>query len=70
MPSPAQSSHDIPVAHTPLGGWSGALPALVLARCTDTLVDGAPDLRGTWEIVEVSVDGRVVADHPALGHTQ
>lgn len=68
MPSPA--SHDIPVAHTPPGGYGDTFPAPVLARCRDALVDGAPDLRGTWEIVEVTVEGSVVAGHAALGHVQ
>ncbi len=45
-------------------------PAPVLAGCTEALVDGAPDLRGTWEVVEVSVEDQVVADHPAVGHVQ
>ena len=70
MPRPAPSIDDIPVAHTPPGGYGDAVPAPVLAGCTDPLVDGAPDLRGTWEVVEVSVEGQVVADHPVVGHVQ
>lgn len=61
---------EIPVAHTPPGGWSGDIPAPVLAGCDVPLIDGAPDLRGTWEVVEVLVDGAPVTDHPALGHVQ
>jgi len=38
---------DIPVAHTPTGFWK-TFPAPVLARCTEPLAPGAPDLRGVW----------------------
>jgi hypothetical protein len=38
---------DIPVAHTPPGFWK-TFPAPVLARCTEPLAPGAPDLRGVW----------------------
>ena len=39
---------DIPVAHTPPGGYYGeAFPAPILASCTEPLISGAPDLRGT-----------------------
>ncbi len=61
---------EIPVAHTPPGGYGDEMPDPVLAGCSESLVDGAPDLRGAWEIVEVRVDGAVVPDHPALGHVQ
>jgi hypothetical protein len=66
----APSVDDIPVAHTPPGGYGESPPAPVLGDCSEPLVDGAPDLRGTWEIVEVSVEGGVAPDHPALGHVQ
>jgi hypothetical protein len=61
---------DIPVAHTPPGGWADALPAPVLAGCAEALVEGAPDLRGLWRVVEVEAGGEVVPGHPALGHVQ
>ncbi len=57
---------DIPVAYTPEGGWS-TWPAPVLAGCTEQVPDGAPDLRGVWQVVEVFVEGKAVARHPALG---
>lgn len=60
----------IPVAHTPEGGWTGAIPDPVLAACTEPLVDGAPDLRGLWEVVEVEAGGAPAPDHPALGLVQ
>ncbi len=61
---------EIPVAHTPPGGWTGAFPEPVLAGCDDPIVDGAPDLRGMWTVAEVLVDGRPVDAHPALGGLQ
>jgi hypothetical protein len=60
----------IPVAHTPAGGYGETMPPPVLAGGDEPLVDGAPDLRGTWRIVEVLVDGRPVPDHRAIGHVQ
>ena len=64
------TADDIPVAHTPEGGWTGAMPAPVLATCSEPLVEGAPDLAGLWEVVEVEAEGAVVADHPAIGAVQ
>jgi hypothetical protein len=61
---------EIPTAHTPPGGWTGDMPAPVLGGCNEPLIDGAPDLRGTWEVVEVLVEGAPVTEHPALGHVQ
>lgn len=65
----ARSVDDIAVATTPPGGWTD-WPAPVLAGCTDPLVPGAPDLRGVWRTVEVTVEGVVQPGHPALGHVQ
>jgi hypothetical protein len=62
-------SADIPVAHTPAGGWS-TMPPPVLAGCVEPLVPGAPDLRGAWQVISVEVDGQVVADHRARGLIQ
>jgi hypothetical protein len=62
---------DIPVAHTPEGGWTGPFPDPVLASCTEPLVGGAPDLRGMWKVVEVIDDsGAALSDHAALGLLQ
>ncbi len=66
----ALSADDIPVAHTPEGGWHGTMPAPILAGCTEPLVDGAPDLGGLWQVVEVEAGGAVVPDHRALGKVQ
>ncbi len=61
---------DIPVTHTPPGGWSGEFPEPVLAGCTDPIVDGAPDMRGMWKVVEVQVDGAQIHEHRILGAIQ
>ncbi|CAB4883177.1 unannotated protein [freshwater metagenome] len=62
---------DIPVMHTPTGGWHGDMPEPVLARCNEPLVPGAPDLRGTWRVVGVERGGQAApADDPVYGHIQ
>jgi hypothetical protein len=61
---------DVPVAHTPAGGYGQHLPPPVLAGCADPLVPGAPDLRGLWQVVGVSVAGAAATEHPALGSIQ
>lgn len=60
----------IPVAHTPPGGYGAVMPPPVLAACTEPLVAGAPDLRGTWVVVTVEVGGEAMDEHPVLGATQ
>ena len=65
------AAHDIPVAHTPPGGYGDTFPEPVLGGCTEPLVAGAPDLRGTWEVVDVEVDGAPApAGHGARGHVE
>ena len=54
--------HEIPVAHTPVGGWHGEMPPPVLADCDEPLAAGVPDFRGTWQAFEVTVDGAPSAD--------
>jgi hypothetical protein len=62
---------DIPVAHTPPGGYGDTFPAPVLAGCIEPLVAGAPDLRGVWDVIAVDVNGMPApTDHPAYGHFQ
>ena len=46
-------ANEIPVAHTPPGGYGDELPTPILAACTEPLAPGIPDLRGTWHVVEV-----------------
>ena len=64
-----KSADDIPVAFTPTGGWT-EMPPPVLADCTEALVPAAPDMRGTWQVVRVDVDGTDDPAHPALGEIQ
>ncbi len=59
----------VPVAHTPPGGWTD-FPTPILAGCAEPLPEGAPDLRGVWQTVDVEIDGVVQPGHPALGHVQ
>ncbi len=62
---------DIPVAHTPPGGYGAEMPPPVLAGCTDAPVDGAPDLRGTWRVVDARADGTPLPeDHPVWSHVE
>lgn len=69
-PARGLRADDVPVAHTPPGGYGDAFPPPVLAGCVEPLVEGAPDLRGLWEVVEVRVEGETVSGHRALGHLQ
>ncbi len=64
------SVSEIPVAHTPAGGYQGSMPSPVLAGCDDPLIGGAPDLRGLWTVVAVDVQGEAVGDHPMIGTEQ
>lgn len=57
---------DIPVSHTPPGGYGNAFPPPVLAKCTEPLVDGAPDLRGIWKAIRVERGGKPVPKNDRL----
>ena len=63
-------AHEIPVASTPVGGYGDDLPAPVLADCDEPLVEGAPDLRGLWQVTEVEANGTPDPSHRAIGHVQ
>lgn len=68
---PGRSIDEIPVAHTPPGGYGNAFPPPILAGCTEPLVAGAPDLRGLWKVVGVEIDGVAAApNHPVYRHVQ
>lgn len=60
---------DIPVAHTPTGGYGATMPPPILAGCNEPLVDGAPDMRGMWRVSSVewssgaAPDPDPIADH-------
>lgn len=59
---------DIPVAHTPPGGYGNSFPPPVLATCTEPLVQGAPDLRGIWKAVRVERGGERLPEGDPLYH--
>ena len=61
---------EIPVAHTPEGGWRGEMPPPVLAGCDEPLAAGAPDLRGLWRAYRGERDGQVVDEHALNGSVQ
>lgn len=61
---------DIPVAHTPEGGWHGLMPPPVLAECDEPLAQAAPDLRGTWRAYRVEQGGYVLGDHVLNQHVE
>ena len=70
-PTPCGLAVDIPVAHTPPGGYGANFPAPILAGCTEPLVAGAPDVRGMWQAVSVEVNGAPApSDHPGYRHFQ
>jgi hypothetical protein len=57
---------EIPIAHTPPGGYGAAFPPLILGNCTEPLVDGAPDLRGIWKVIAATRSGEPVASDDRL----
>ena len=63
------SVNDIPVAHTPDGGWT-EFPPPILAECSDALSPDAIDMRGMWQVTEIMVDDEIVEDHFMIGHMQ
>lgn len=65
------TADDIPVAHTPPGGYGDVMPPPILARCTEPLVPDAPDLRGTWMTKDLTVDGATAPPaHPLWRHVE
>lgn len=61
---------DIPVAHTPAGGYGTTMPPPVLNACTERISRDAPAMAGVWRIVEVLVGGQPQPDHQAMGQVQ
>ena len=57
---PQVLADDIPVAHTPPGGFGRHFPEPVLTGCSESLVDGAPDLRGLWKTLRAERAGQTV----------
>jgi hypothetical protein len=65
------SVRDVPTAYTPPGGYGAVMPPPVLAGCTEPLVEGAPDLRGTWHAIDATANGAPLApDHPMRSHME
>lgn len=62
---------DIPIANTPPGGFGDTFPPMVLDRCTEPIVEGAPDLRGLWQVVSAERAGIAVeAGDPILTYVE
>jgi hypothetical protein len=62
---------EIPVAHTPPGGFGATFPPPVLAGCDEPLVTGAPDLRGLWRAIAATRGGVPVGnDDPILTYVE
>ena len=62
---------DIAVAHTPAGGYGEAMPPPILEGCTEPLVAGAPDMRGTWRVVAVDWKNGAAPDpDPIVSHVE
>jgi hypothetical protein len=57
---------DIPVAHTPPGGYGATFPPLILGGCNEPLAEGAPDLRGIWRAVSATRGGEPVPEGDRL----
>jgi hypothetical protein len=61
---------EIPVANTPPGGYGDDFPPPVLSGCTEPLIEGAPDLRGVWRVMDVGVNGAPDPSLQVIGHVQ
>ena len=65
------NADDIPVAHTPPGGYGATFPPLILGGCNEPLAEGAPDLRGIWRAVSATRGGESVPqDDRLLSYTE
>ena len=61
---------EIPVAHTPDGGYGETMPPPILAGCTEPLAPGAPDMRGMWRVVAVQWSGDAPSPDPVADHVE
>ena len=62
---------EIPTAHTPPGGYGDEMPPPILAGCTEPRLRDAPDLAGTWKVVEATSGGEPLPrDHPIWSHVE
>jgi len=64
------TADEIPVAHTPEGGWQGEMLPPVLAGCTESLHPDAPDLRGLWKARLVESEDQALVEHPLNNHIE
>jgi hypothetical protein len=67
---PGVLAAEIPVAHTPPGGYGREMPPPVLAECTEALAPGVPDLRGVWRVVAVEWKADTPDPDPVAGHVE
>jgi len=58
LPETTVRTIDIPIAHTPPGGYQ-EFPPLVLAECDEPITPGAPDLRGVWQVYRGPLKGHI-----------
>jgi hypothetical protein len=65
-PAAVVLASDIPIAHTPPGGYGAVFPQPVLTTCTEPLVAEAPDLRGMWKTDSAVRDGQPVPPDDAV----
>jgi hypothetical protein len=64
-------ANEIPVAHTPDGGYGDEMPPPILGACTEPLPDGVPDMRGIWRAVSVEWKGGSAPDpDPMASHVE
>ncbi len=70
IPAVTISVDDIPIAHTPEGGWRAEMPPPILAGCEEPPSPEAPDLRGVWKAVAVERDGKPLSDHRLNRHEE
>src|SRR5207244_3819403 len=62
---------DIPVAHTPAGGYGEEMPPPILGECDEPLAPGVPDLRGTWRVVALEwKSGTEPEPNPITSHVE
>ncbi len=57
-------ARDLPVVRTPPGRWK-EWPPLVLAAADEPLVEGAPDLRGVWQVYKGPLKGHIERNEQA-----
>ena len=42
----------------------------MLSGCSDAIIDGAPDMRGMWQVADVLIEGEPIAGHQMIGAIQ